>query len=159
MILVIEWLKANWRYPTCIAIGLFIGIYLGHAQKPEESIHVEAKQAQSGSIASFAKMTIKPMPMIPSSVPNCPPIPQCPEVSVDCGGSASGSQNQALSATAGTLSAHTSVSVSIGLSSSIQGPYKVGAGALLQYGKISALGMYDFQGGWTIGGFYQVLAF
>ncbi len=154
---VLEWAKIYWRY---LAVGLacfLLGLWIKPDSKAE-TVQIAATQAQSGEIASSAHVTIKPKEPIPSAK-GCPPCPQLPDVTIDCGGKASGSQSQALSATAGTLSNHTSVALSMGILSTISPMPVMGAGALASYGKFSALGVYGFDGVWTVGGFVRVFEF
>ncbi len=153
MILIIEWLKANWRYLGCLAIGLILGIGLNKLTPEKQIVAIDAKQAQSGSIETSGHVTIKPKPPIPSTNPACPPCPQLPDIDIDLGSKASGSQSQALSATASTLSAHTDLSLWIGAVAPISPISSVEAVAQVQYGKYAVIGQYGST--WKVGALFR----
>lgn len=134
------WLQANWRYVGCVIFGIILGISSRYIEKTPENLHIETKQAQSGQIETASHITIKPREPL-ASLPGCPPCAQLPEITVDCGGKASGSQNQAVSATASASSPDSRLSLYIGLGSTQYGVFD--ASALLQYGKWGVMGQYD----------------
>lgn len=117
-----------------------------------ESIHVEAKQAQSGFLENTAHFTIKPMPKLAND-----PCPQLPEVTVDCGQKAQGSQNQSVTATASTGSQNSPISLYVGLGTTQYG--LLDASALLTYGRYGGLVSYDQNKAYGVKVFFKALEF
>ena len=133
----ITWLASYWRYLVCALIGLLLGVFAGRVSKPADPIHVEASQAQSGTLSNTAHFEIKPMPKLPND-----PCPQLPQITVDCGGKVQGSQGQAVSATAGATQMP-----QFGLWAGLGATQKTVYGsAMLTYGKWSLTGAYGLNG-------------
>ena len=133
----IIWLASYWRYLACALIGLLLGVFAGRVSKPADSIHVEASQAQSGSLTNTAHFSIKPMPKLPND-----PCPQLPQITVDCGGKVEGSQGQSVSATA-SLTQIAQFGVWAGFGASQQTVY---GSAMLTYGRWALTGIYGVNG-------------